>query len=81
MKIKLLILSFLVGLTFEAFTQLPQDTYRKPLKEVLADIEKRHDIKIQYSESLVKGLRSFILPGATGLIQRKLLQISSCPLI
>ena len=56
MKIKLLILSFLVGLTFKAFSQLPQDTYRKPLKEVLTDIEKKHDIKIQYSESLVKGI-------------------------
>jgi hypothetical protein len=29
--------------------------YRKPLKEVLADIEKRYDIKIKYADSMVVG--------------------------
>ncbi len=33
---------------------MPQDVYKKSLKEVLQEIEKRHDIKIQFSESLVK---------------------------
>ncbi len=36
--------------------QVPQDVYRKPLKDVIQEIEKRHDIKIRYSESLVKGV-------------------------
>ena len=36
--------------------QLPADVYKKPLKEVLTDIEKRYDIKFQYSESLVRGV-------------------------
>lgn len=36
--------------------QSPQDIYRKPLKEVLTDLEKRYEIKLQYSESLVKNL-------------------------
>ena len=39
-----------------AFAQVPQDVYKKSLKEVLPEIEKRHDIKIQFSESLVKGV-------------------------
>jgi len=37
-----------------AFAQVPQEVYKKSLKEVLPEIEKRHDIKIQFSESLVK---------------------------
>jgi hypothetical protein len=37
-------------------SQQPADVYRKPLKEVLIDIEKRYDVKLQYSESLVKGV-------------------------
>lgn len=36
--------------------QLPSEVYKKPLKEVLTDIEKRYDIKFQYSESLVRGV-------------------------
>lgn len=46
----------LAGLLFSAalFAQDSQDVYRKPLKEVLADIEKRYSIKISYSESLVR---------------------------
>jgi dienelactone hydrolase len=39
-----------------ANAQVPQDVYRKPLKEVLSEIEKHYDIKIQYSESLIKGV-------------------------
>ena len=39
-----------------AYAQVPQDVYKKSLKEVLQEIEKRHDIKLQYSESLVKGV-------------------------
>ena len=39
-----------------AYAQVPQDVYKKSLKEVLQEIEKRHDIKLQYSESLVNGV-------------------------
>src|SRR5450759_39711 len=56
MKIKLLFLLFLIGTARSAFTQLPQDVYKKPLKEVLTDIEKRYNIKLEYNESLVKGV-------------------------
>jgi dienelactone hydrolase len=56
MKKNLLILLFTIGLIPGAFTQLPQNVYRKPLKEVLTDIEKRHGIKIEYSENLIKGV-------------------------
>lgn len=38
------------------FAQKPEDVYHKSLKEVLADAEARHEVKIQYSESLVKGI-------------------------
>jgi hypothetical protein len=53
MKTKLLILIYLVTFVGMAFAQLPQDVYKKPLKEVLTDIEKKYKVKLQYSESLV----------------------------
>jgi hypothetical protein len=56
MKTKLLILIFLLTGAGKTFAQLPEDVYRKPLKEVLTDIEKKYNIKLQYSESLVKGV-------------------------
>jgi hypothetical protein len=54
MKTKLLILIFLVAGARITSAQLPQDVYKKPLKEVLVDIEKKYSVKLQYSESLVK---------------------------
>ena len=45
----LFIISFRIGCA-----QVPQDVYKKPLNEVLTDIEKRYQVKLQYSESLVK---------------------------
>jgi len=56
MRKNLLVLLIIVTAISFANAQVPQDVYRKPLKEVLSEIEKRHDIKIQYSESLVKGV-------------------------
>jgi len=56
MKIKFLILFFLVAGTGITFAQLPQDVYKKPLKEVLTDVEKKYKVKLQYSESLLKGV-------------------------
>ena len=56
MRKNLLFLFFVVLSILHSNAQVPQDVYRKPLKEVLSEIEKRHNIKIQYSESLVKGV-------------------------
>jgi dienelactone hydrolase len=54
---KNLVVLFLLFLAIPVVNaQVPQDVYRKPLKDVLQEIEKRHDIKIRYSESLVKGV-------------------------
>ena len=51
---KLFLILILVVSVLTIKAQLPSDVYRKPLKEVLTDIEKRYKIKLQYSESLVK---------------------------
>lgn len=60
MKIKLWILIFMVGLTCFTSAQLPNEVYKTSLKAVLIDIEKRYDIKIEYTakfhEGLVKGV-------------------------
>ncbi len=56
MKTKLILVSFLLSFFSTGFSQLPQEVYKKPLNEVLTDIEKRYDIKLQYSENLVKGV-------------------------
>lgn len=56
MKIKILILICLIIVSGKIFAQSPQDVYKKPLKEVIADIETKYKIKLQYSESLVKGV-------------------------
>ena len=54
---KNLVVVFLLFLAIPVVNaQVPQDIYRKPLKDVIQEIEKRHDIKIRYSESLVKGV-------------------------
>jgi hypothetical protein len=53
MKIKLLILLTLLMVFQTAVPQKPADTYKKPLKEVITDIEKRYKIKLLYSESIV----------------------------
>ncbi len=56
MKIRLLLLICIIAGSEAASAQLPVDVYKKPLKEVLTDIEKRYKIRINYSESLVKGI-------------------------
>jgi dienelactone hydrolase len=56
MKIRILVFLFMfvsVGMTS---AQLPQDVYKKPLKEVLTDIQKRYNIKLEYNENIVKGV-------------------------
>ena len=53
---RLIFLMILFVSFFKVIAQLPSDVYKKPLKEVLADIEKRYNIEIQYSESLVNGV-------------------------
>ena len=59
MKIKFLILFCLSMVFLPAISQKPADTYKKPLKEVLIDIEKRYKVKLQYSENIV--LNQFVL--------------------
>jgi len=56
MRKNLLILLFIITVIPFAYTQLPQDVYMKPLKEVLTDVERRYGIEIRYSENLVKGV-------------------------
>ena len=56
MKIKFLILLILSGVFSVTSAQLPQDVYKKPLKEVLTDIEKRYKINLEYNENIVKGV-------------------------
>jgi dienelactone hydrolase len=54
-KIILLLILTIYGLPVLT-AQTPEDVYRKPLKEVLKEIETRHNIILRYSESLVKGV-------------------------
>jgi hypothetical protein len=56
MKTKFCLILFLFFQFLIGYSQSPQDVYKKPLKEVLTDIEKRYNIKLQYSKSLVKGV-------------------------
>jgi len=55
MKKKFLFFLLVFSATFVK-AQLPEEVYKKPLKEVLSDIENRYHIKLQYSESLVKDM-------------------------
>jgi len=56
MKTKLLILIILLACARSTHAQLPADVYKKPLKEVLTDIENKYKIKFQYSESLIRNI-------------------------
>lgn len=55
MRKKSLLLIFSL-LPFFCNSQTPADSYRKPLKEVLTEIQKKYSIKLNYSESLIRGL-------------------------
>lgn len=57
MKFKLLFITLLMTYPVLLKSQLPADVYRKPLKEVLTDIERRYDIRLQYSENLITDLQ------------------------
>ncbi len=56
MKTWFLILSALVLFIPLAVPQKTEEVYRKPLKEVLSEIEVRHGITIRYSENIVSGV-------------------------
>ena len=56
MKKLILVLYAILIFSGSGMGQKPVDIYKKPLKEVLIDIEKRYKVKLQYSESLVKGV-------------------------
>ena len=50
-SITLLISLFLFSFTF---AQTSDDAFKKPLKDVLAEIETRFKVKIRYADELVK---------------------------
>ncbi|HRW86763.1 MAG TPA: acetylxylan esterase [Bacteroidales bacterium] len=56
MKKILLALIFFMVLLNCGIAQVPAEFYKQPLREVLNDIEKRYDIKLQYNENLVRDL-------------------------
>lgn len=56
MRKNLLVLFIVITAISFTNAQVPHVVYSKPLKVVLSEIEKRYEIKIQYSESLVKGV-------------------------
>ena len=49
----LFIVSYLLS-TYSLFAQTSDDQFRKPLKQVLAEIQQRYDVSIRYPEELVK---------------------------
>ncbi len=51
-----MVLFIMIGAVRISSGQLPQDVYKKPLKEVLVDIEKKYNIKLEYEDKNVKGI-------------------------
>lgn len=56
MKIKLVTLFLLFGALRFGSAQMPKDVYTKPLKEVLTDIERRYNVKFEFTENVVNGV-------------------------
>jgi len=56
MKTKIIALCFFIIFSVGGSAQTVSDVYKQPLKSVLTDIEKKYNIKLQYSENLVKGV-------------------------
>ncbi len=56
MKYRMLTLIFLLTWSGILRSQLPGEVYEKTLKEVLTEIEARHNIKLEYNENIVKGV-------------------------
>src|SRR5882672_8412597 len=54
--IRHLVLAFVFVIPFLGNTQQPQDIYRKPLKDVLEDVEKNYHVKLRYDDKNVKDL-------------------------
>ncbi len=54
MKKLFLIVCIFFGGNVILFAQTSDDAFRKPLKDVIADVEKQFDVKIRYPEDLVK---------------------------
>jgi len=50
---KIFYLLIITAFSSNAFTQNSDDAYRKPLKQVLTDIENRFSVKIKYADSMV----------------------------
>jgi dienelactone hydrolase len=53
MRTIILILIYLFTTVSSLLSQKPDEIYRKPLREVLADIEKRYEVRIEYSKGLI----------------------------
>jgi hypothetical protein len=56
MRIQLFFLFIFFGLTRIVSAQSPLDVYKKPLKEVLTDIEKRYQVTLEYNEKSIEGV-------------------------
>ncbi len=52
---KTLLLFYCIALMMTLPAQNTDDAYKKPLKEVLTDIEKKFSVKIKYADSMVRG--------------------------
>jgi sugar phosphate isomerase/epimerase len=53
-KTVLIFCLLLSSFAIKSFAQTSDDNFKRPLKEVLSDIQKRYDVSIRYSEDLVK---------------------------
>ncbi len=52
--IRSFLLVICLSIIVSSFAQTSDDAFKKPLKDVIADIENRYHVKIRYSEDLVK---------------------------
>jgi sugar phosphate isomerase/epimerase len=53
-KTALIFYLLLSSFAIKSFAQTSDDNFKRPLKEVLSDIQKRYDVSIRYSEDLIK---------------------------
>ena len=56
MKLKLTVIIILACSGIAVYSQTPQEIYHIPLRDVLTDIGNKYNVRLQYSESLVKGV-------------------------
>lgn len=56
MKNKLVILLLLMAVKQQASAQQPEEVYRKPLTDVLAEVQRQYKVRLQYEDKNVKGV-------------------------